>query len=705
MKGLLSILLSLFVLTPAIGNDRAEELRVRMYEEYRQRNYAAAISLGREVLTLQSEDAGTMYALSFLYSLKGNADSSLLWLEQTVRSGYVDYLRFELDGDLDAIRSHPRYSEILALARRKAVEQNREKALVLTEGSWTPVPLESEYELPEINAALSFDHHALKIRAEVHDAHFKDGNRAWRYGDGFMINFVVPRDEDSVYADRFHAYGFALESGHPIAVLVNRDGEYSLWKRDEIAPEIAIDTARMRATYLITIPWGELYPFHPLLEERAGINIRYTSQSDDRSRKRITYLENLHFDSERTTLRRFAPLRFVYGERSPPAFTGELNTRLIAGNTLDVTFATWSPAEREMSASLAILDENDEEVWTGSCTELVQPGRSTRWKPVRLPEGTGVYTFVAAFGDSTRWEEPFYRYDPGDLDRMRKLLEAPPAGGESLAGTGSRDGLQYRFSILKERIDTFSKRSSLGALRRDFEDLESLVALYRSQQTIYAQEGYLLSAFRSPLDSSLQPFSLVFPRKFDPGKSYNLYVGLHGSGVDEVGFIQRAADEEQEDHITIAPRGRNLSGWWRGKDQEDAAHLVSLVKEMFQIDKTLCYGFSMGGYGVWRMSFLHPELFDGAICVSGTPTYRSPDPEDDMRRHIGKGKELSYLVIHGTDDHAIDIEHTDEFIGLLQDAGYNVTYIRVPGGGHGNFDPGQFLDEWLSKNNFKKEGI
>jgi hypothetical protein len=695
------MLLCLSLSGPAVAEDQAEELRLRMYEEYRQADYSGAIALGRRVLELQPWDARTMYALSFFFSLNGDVDSSLIWLERTVRNGYADFLHFEMDTDLDAIRSDPRYAEILTLAGSEAVKQNREKALTVTESRWIPVVMESIYDLPKLDVALSFDHQALKIRAEVHDAHFRDGNRAWRYGDGFMINFVAPDEEDSVYSDRFHAYGFALESGTPVTALVNRDGTYYLWKRDEIAPEIEIDSATMTATYLITLPWEYLYPFHPLLEERAGINIRYTSQSDDGSRKQITYLENRYFDSEGTTLRRFAPLRFLYAEDSAPAFTGELKTRLLPGNRLDVTLATWSPTEQEITASLSILDENEKQVWSGSCTELVKPGRSTRWKPVTLPEGTGTYTFVALFGDSTRWEDSFYRYDTEDLAKMRKIVDAPPSEGESLLKTSSRDALRYRLSILEDRISSFSGRSILSNVRRDFDDLRSLVSLYDSAETIYAGKGYLLSAFTSPIDSSLQPFSIVLPRGFDPAKTYHLSVGLHGSGVDEVGFIQRNADEEQENHITIGPRGRDFSGWWRGKDQEDVAHLIRLVKEMFNIDRTLCYGFSMGGYGVWRMSFLYPDLFEAAICIAGTPSARGPDPADDMRTHIGKGKDISYLVIHGTDDHALDIKPTDEFVGMLKEAGYNVTYVRVSGAGHGNFDPGPTLDKWLRENDFK----
>jgi len=104
----------------------------------------------------------------------------------------------------------------------------------------------------------------------------------------------------------------------------------------------------------------------------------------------------------------------------------------------------------------------------------------------------------------------------------------------------------------------------------------------------------------------------------------------------------------------------------------------------------------MGGYGVWRMSFLHPELFDAAICVSGPPgPWRGDPQQNDMRNHIGKGKNLKYLVIHGTNDHAVDIKDTDDFMEKLKTDGYDVEYIRVDGGGHGNFSVKEMVMKWL----------
>ncbi|MHA1543409.1 MAG: hypothetical protein ACTSQH_10585, partial [Candidatus Hodarchaeales archaeon] len=82
----------------------------------------------------------------------------------------------------------------------------------------------------------------------------------------------------------------------------------------------------------------------------------------------------------------------------------------------------------------------------------------------------------------------------------------------------------------------------------------------------------------------------------------------------------------------------------------------------------------------------YPEYFDKAIIIAGYAFKKDRNiPEDDMRNFIGKSKDIAYFVMHGTDDHAVAIGPTDEFIEALKKEDYNVEYVRVEGGGHGNF--------------------
>ena len=67
---------------------------------------------------------------------------------------------------------------------------------------------------------ISYDKDFLLIKARVKDTHFKDGNRAWRYGDGFFINIAAPKNLTEAYTNRYYAYGFCLEKGKPISTLI-----------------------------------------------------------------------------------------------------------------------------------------------------------------------------------------------------------------------------------------------------------------------------------------------------------------------------------------------------------------------------------------------------------------------------------------------------------------------------------------------------
>jgi predicted esterase len=453
----------------------------------------------------------------------------------------------------------------------------------------------------------------------------------------------------------------------------------------------------MTATYVMRIPWARLMPFHPLLDPRGGFNIQYTSQANDGRATHLTYLDDTHFDSERTPLRRFAPMTFLYRNGSPFSLAGRIESRLMAVDSGSVTFAVRSPERQEVSLGLAVHGQTGQEVWKESAGTMLPHGRMMLRHSFPIPPVPGSYKLVATLGDSLRWEETFCRYDDTALARVRVFIDRSPAVGYSLERISSLESLQFGLDILDERIRTFTGRDDPSAVLHDVQVLLSLARAFESNGTIYGRGGYLLSAFRSPIDSSLQPYSVILPEGYDTSKRYRLYVALHGSGVDEVRFAHAAARNIKDpDAIFVAPRGRDLSGWWRELDEVDAAYLIQMVKTMLPVEKTLCFGFSMGGYGTWRMSFLHPELFDGAAIISGTPVPPGgAGKADDMRTHIGKGKGLGYLVFHGTEDRALPITDTDHFVDMLKGAGYDVTYVRVQGAGHGNMEFGEGFGRWV----------
>jgi len=152
--------------------------------------------------------------------------------------------------------------------------------------------------------------------------------------------------------------------------------------------------------------------------------------------------------------------------------------------------------------------------------------------------------------------------------------------------------------------------------------------------------------------------------------------------------------------IIVGPRGRGLSDNYIGPSEQDVIDVLQTVKNIINIRKTFLCGFSMGGFGAWYISFRHPQYFDGVAVISGrrfAPLAGDVVPEHDMRNYVGNAKNLPYLVIHGTEDRAVNIGPTDDFVELLKKSGYQVEYIRVEGAGHGDFDSGPYVTEWLKR--------
>jgi hypothetical protein len=62
----------------------------------------------------------TVYWVASYYAMAGNKHEAFQWLEQGIAIGNRNYRWFELDPNLEHLRSDPRYVEILKKAHREA---------------------------------------------------------------------------------------------------------------------------------------------------------------------------------------------------------------------------------------------------------------------------------------------------------------------------------------------------------------------------------------------------------------------------------------------------------------------------------------------------------------------------------------------------------------------------------------------------------
>lgn len=708
IAGVLIVILAAYGISLIMDNGSREEPTFQISEERLHAlivdgNYSDALMVAQQLSDEDPANPSHHQALTRIHAILGDSDAAIGSLADAVENGFDDYLWIACTPYLEDLRRDPASHELIQGAYRnlepKVKAQQEEKTIRLREGEGTEIRLEcEEYEYPSISMTLSYDTAALTINATVSDLHFNDGERSWRYGDGFFINFALPDADDVIDADRYYGLGYSLERGRPIGILVSRN---SVTLFDNVQPPlIVVDEEAHTADYSITLPWTLLQPFRPLLDETAGINIVYTSLENE-TRKRLMWMEDPHYEGEYTNRRMFAPLYFETSEKSRLQFAGELSSRLLTRPKVNYTCVMYTPLEMSTSLKMTVHDGMGRVV-SGLTRQLsLNGGKNLLIEELNLTNCTGgSYTLNAELNGSLTWNEGFFVLDEGRVNEIKETVDSLFGDPDDLLLQSSVSALRYGISVLEDTMDSYHYRDSPQPIVAMLEEIDSSIAQIGEEGSIYHGSGYVLSAFESPVDGSLQPYSLMLPPGFDPDSEYDLVVMLHGSGVDEVDSLYEARSNfNARTCIILGPRGRGLSDFWVGDTETDSIHLIEAVQRMFNVDRTLLGGFSMGGYGCWRFFLRHPELFDAVAVLSGMPyNPRVNLLEYDMRDKTGAGKDTPIFVAHGTADQSIPIAYTDSFVRQLVDEGYDVTYLRIEGAGHADYSIGAQVYSWLSEN-------
>lgn len=631
-------------------------------------------------------------------------NKTLAILKEIQESKHNWLLKMAADTGFYHIEKFEEHKEIFTKIKDKLSKAHKEKRINLIENEWIDIELShTEKKLPKAFLSFSFDDENFLIKAEVHDNHFKAGNRAWRYGDGFYMNFTMPEGkeiEDCLSTERFYSLGFSIEEdGKPHGCLVNHNGQYFLGDTKELSVDITIDKEKMIAIYEISIPFSFLKPFNPLIDEISGLYIRYVSQDEDRdSRTQIALIDDIQADSEMSNRKRFVPVHYTFAKDSPFKIAGVLDNRLAMKENLKLDLHYYSSEEMEEKMLIKLTDGKEKVFKEIEKALRIKIGKHIISEKIDIGAlESDIYEITVSIKDKI-WTETFTKYSPKKVNEISKEIKKLEQFESNPLLESSINTLKYKLQEINNLATRFHYREDPATINNTIKEIESLIKACQKDKSIYKQSGYLLSAFKSPFDDSLQPYSFNFPENFDSEKEYHLLVGLHGSGVNEVGFMRfmgkNIAEMKATNLICVGPRGRDLSDGYAGQSENDVVDMLNVVKKMFKINKTIIFGFSMGGYGCWRMSLKHPELFEAAAIIAGFPYFGSK-PENDMRNFIEKPNNLNYLVVHSDSDRSVSIEETDEFIEKLKANKFTVHYERLTGMDHGNMDFGEIFAKWL----------
>ncbi|MFB3905544.1 MAG: heparinase II/III family protein [Acidobacteriota bacterium] len=213
--------------------------------------------------------------------------------------------------------------------------------------------------------------------------------------------------------------------------------------------------------------------------------------------------------------------------------------------------------------------------------------------------------------------------------------------------------------------------------------------------------AYFVTTYRSAVDGSVQPYSVLLPTSYDPSRRYPLILLLHGAHV--TGWAQNIISYEPKEwviQVAVHDRGNNR---YRDIGEVDLYEVLAEINRLYLIDPDRIYlsGHSMGGYGTWFQATRYPDRWAAISPQAGYTNYSlyqkslvstaNPAQEAFQKRLLEYWSPLSFAenllhvpayVVHGAKDDNIVVTHARQMVERLRELKYRVVYDENPEGGH-----------------------
>ncbi len=241
--------------------------------------------------------------------------------------------------------------------------------------------------------------------------------------------------------------------------------------------------------------------------------------------------------------------------------------------------------------------------------------------------------------------------------------------------------------------------------------------IFNSTEQISKEEG---------VEGILQHYGVYLPESLEAGKAAPLQLWLHwrGGTAHSAGHtIPGMFEDLGEAHrtIVISPRGRGTASWYVGRGQVDVEQVWADAHATYSIDPRRRYvaGHSMGGWGSFLMTILHPDWFAAALPASPpvtqgawtgldlgedcdelvaddySPCYISANGSDPRAQHtrrlLENVRHVPWAIYHGVADELVPYTGVARQVERLVELGYRHRFYSFPTQEH--FGP-PVWDEW-----------
>ncbi len=538
----------------------------------------------------------------------------------------------------------------------------------------------------------------LLIETERDSIVFRD--RAYQNGDGFHLVIALP--DSGKATDEFYVLRFS-----PASETKNIPARKGVWyynvglsgKQLSSSTQFVCKSKGGKSFFELALPWNEVYPYHPLFSESIGINLCFVKAIGEKNKNYYFLKKDNRIQSE------LSKREYITAKFEPPvqpdkavSFAHVERRNSTAGDSVNVKIISFAKSENTVSYLLSVRSA-DEYSYTSVYKEIplsagINPNTFVLPTGKLLPGG---YIIVWKCTDNSEGEIPFsilpaidYDKEKTDLDKLRNEIS-----------DGDYKTLLFTLQNLVKDYEKLKPYETAGGIRERFNTYFSTLDEIRIHSRYLSEKpGISRRAFLSAIDSSLQPYTIKLPANFDPKKKYPLFVMLHGSGSDDQGMLYNQLTEN--DFIEIAPYGRGTSNCFTSDGAEtDVIEAIedAIINYPVNASEIILAGFSMGGYGAYRIYHEYPGMFKGVAVFSGHPNLATiwlgegyPDFLDPS--YLKTFRNTPFFIYHSKNDLNCPYSLTLDLVEKLKNAGARVDFVTTSEGGHGIIDK-EYLPEYF----------
>jgi hypothetical protein len=329
---------------------------------------------------------------------------------------------------------------------------------------------------------------------------------------------------------------------------------------------------------------------------------------------------------------------------------------------------------------------------SGATTELpagaVKVDRRTNQMTIRVPRSTmdpgrGVWRYVAGAG---LWSGgAFVRPSPvapGVFNLAFRFDEPQPRGVGTWFEAGQSAALGAGTSGSFHADVDFARLGS-GVSR-------AIHAPGLKQARIYASRLNVPEGVRfdfPEFGGHLQPYLVFVPKSYRRTHRAGINFALHSLSATYTQFAVFSPNQQQQlgdDHgrFYVTPLGRGPDGWYMGEAEADFFEVWADLARRFRLDpnRVALSGYSMGGYGTYKLGMQWPDLFGAAFTTVGPP---AAGRFLNTNLLVGNARWLPYLNWAGRTDMLVPIASVRAQQKIFDDLGLNSQLWTFPGNHYG----------------------